>query len=77
MNRKFVNTKLPDEGAMVLTVPQAARLLQISPLRAYQLAKEGKLPAVHFGRSIRIIRASLERLLAEAAEGAGREGGVR
>jgi excisionase family DNA binding protein len=74
MNRKFANTKLPDEGAMVLTIPQAARLLLISPLRAYQLAKEGKIPCVHFGRSVRVVRADLERMLAGAA---GREGGVR
>jgi excisionase family DNA binding protein len=77
MNRKFVNTKLPDEGAMVLTIPQVARYLMISPLRAYQLAKEGKIPCVHFGRSIRVVRATLEKFLADAAEGAGREGGVR
>src|ERR1035437_220430 len=39
MNRKFANTKLPDEGAMVLTIPQVARYLMISPLRAYALAE--------------------------------------
>ena len=61
--------------ALTLTIPQAAKLLQISALRAYALAKQGKIPCVHFGRSVRVVRASLEQLLADAA--AGREGGVR
>jgi excisionase family DNA binding protein len=77
MNRKFANTKLPDEGAMVLTIPQVARYLMISPLRAYALAAEGKIPCVHFGRSVRVVRADLEKMLAGATERAGREGGVR
>lgn len=77
MNRKFANTKLPDEGAKVLTIPQVARYLMISPLRAYALAKQGKIPCVHFGRSVRVVRASLEQMLADAAEGAGSEGGIR
>jgi len=70
MNRKFANTKLPDDGALVMTVPQAARLLQISPLRAYQLAKQGVIPCIRLGRrSVRVPRAALEKLLADAAEG--------
>jgi excisionase family DNA binding protein len=75
MNRKFANTKLPDDGAMVLTVPQVAKYLMISPLRAYQLAKDGVIPCVRFGRSVRVPRQALEQLLADAA--AGREGGIR
>jgi excisionase family DNA binding protein len=73
MNRTFANTKLPDDGAKVLTIPQVARYLLISPLRAYALAKKGKIPCVHFGRSVRVVRADLEKMLAGAAA-ADREG---
>jgi excisionase family DNA binding protein len=64
-----------DSEALTLTIPQAAKLLQISPLRAYALAKQGKIPCIHLGRSVRVVRASLVQLLADAA--AGREGGIR
>ena len=75
MNRKFANTKLPDDGAMVLTVPQVAKYLMISPLRAYQLAKDGVIPSIRLGKSVRVPRQALEQMLADAA--AGREGGIR
>ncbi len=68
MNRKFANTKSADSEAMVLTVPQAARLLQISPLRAYQLAQKGEIPCVRFGRSVRVPRQLLEQRI--------RDGGI-
>jgi excisionase family DNA binding protein len=47
-----------------LTVPDAARELQIPRTRCYELIQRGELPAVRIGeRSIRINRAELERFL--------------
>jgi excisionase family DNA binding protein len=49
-----------------LTVPDAARELQIPRTRCYELIQRGELPAVRIGeRSIRINRAELERFLLE------------
>ena len=49
-----------------LTVPDAARELQIPRTRCYELVQRGELPAVRIGeRSIRINRAELERFLLE------------
>lgn len=47
-----------------LTVPEAARELQIPRTRCYELIAAGELPAVRIGeRSIRVNRRELERFL--------------
>jgi excisionase family DNA binding protein len=48
------------ENRLLLTVPEAARLLRISRNLAYELVAKGELPAVRFGRVIRVPRRSLE-----------------
>ena len=49
-----------------LTVPEAARELQIPRTRCYELIQRGELPAVRIGeRSIRVNRNELERFLLE------------
>lgn len=58
-----------DEGAvtdpnsadpLLLTVPQAARLLGIGTTLAYELTGTGKLPHIRLGRALRIPRRALE-----------------
>jgi excisionase family DNA binding protein len=49
-----------------LTVPEAARDLQIPRTRCYELIQRGELPAVRIGeRSIRVNRRELEKFLLE------------
>ena len=49
-----------------LTVPEAARELQIPRTRCYELIQRGELPAVRIGeRSIRVNRRELEMFLLE------------
>lgn len=48
----------------LLTVPEAAKLLRISRNLAYDLVAQQKLPAVRFGRVIRVPRYSLEEWIA-------------
>lgn len=54
-----------------LTIPEAAIELRISRAYAYQLAREGTLPVVHFGRRVvvpaRALDALLEKRLAEVS----------
>ncbi len=45
---------------LVLTVPEAARLLRISRSLAYELVARGELPAIRLGRAIRIRRLALD-----------------
>jgi len=49
---------------LTLTVPEAARLLGISRVLAYELVRQGKIPALRFGRRLLIPRVALMRLLA-------------
>jgi|HigsolmetaAR206D_1030411.scaffolds.fasta_scaffold41489_1 excisionase family DNA binding protein len=63
-------TDLPE----VLTIDEAARLLRIGRNNAYALARQWLasggahgLPVVRLGRSLRVPRAALQRMLDEAA----------
>lgn len=51
------------EEALTLTVPEVAALLRISRSSAYGAVRSGQIPSLRFGRSIRVPRAALERLL--------------
>ena len=57
----------PAEATLLLTVPEAARLLRLGRNSVYELVACHKLPALHFGRVIRIPRASLEAWVERAA----------
>ena len=50
---------------LLLTIPEAARLLRVSRAQAYQLAARGDLPVVRIGRSVRVRADRLERWLDE------------
>ena len=54
--------------SLTVTVGEAARLLGIGRNLCYQLAKEGKLPAVRLGRRVVISRRGLEQLLEEGTD---------
>lgn len=46
-----------------MSVEEAAKILGISRGLAYEMVRQGKIPALHFGRIIRIPRYALEQLL--------------
>ncbi len=52
------------DDRLTFTVPQVARLLGIGRGLAYELVRQGKLPALRFGRRLLIPRVALMRLLA-------------
>ena len=58
---------MPDD-VLLLTVPEAARLLRIGRNLAYGLVARGEIPAVRFGRTIRVPRTALEQLFEVAGE---------
>ena len=47
----------------VLTVPEVARLLQLSRSKVYELAAKNELPVIRIGRSVRVSLADLVRWL--------------
>jgi excisionase family DNA binding protein len=49
---------------MLLRVSEAATYLRISRSTAYQLIGSGRIPVVRLGRSVRVLRAAFERLVA-------------
>jgi excisionase family DNA binding protein len=48
---------------LVYTVEQAAELLAIGRTAAYEAVRRGELPAIRIGRTLRISRHALERML--------------
>lgn len=68
-----VETVTAADAPEVLTVEEAARVLRISRGVAYALAREWRttqgrsgLPVIELGRSLRVPRAALDRLIAGA-----------
>ncbi len=47
--------KLP----LLLTVPEAARILRIGVSRAYEMAQRGEIPAIRIGHRVRVPRDEL------------------
>lgn len=52
-----------DETKLTLTVPQAAEVLGISRVLAYELVARGELPTVRLGRRVVVPRRALERFI--------------
>lgn len=51
----------------LLNVHQVAAVLKMSRAYVYRLIRHGKLPALHFGKSVRVRREDLIRYLHEKA----------
>lgn len=52
---------------LLLTVPEAAKVLRIGRNLAYQLIRCGQLPAIQLGRKLLVPRHALTRMLEEPA----------
>lgn len=48
---------------LTLTVEEAARLLGVSRGLAYEMARCGRLPVIHFGRRLLVPRHALQEIL--------------
>ncbi len=59
---------MADNDALLLKIPEAARLLDISRGLAYELVARGELPSIRLGRVIRIPRHSLEQWINRRAQ---------
>lgn len=52
-----------EQKELTITVEEAAKRLKIGRALAYQMAREGKLPTLKFGRRLLVSKKALERLL--------------
>lgn len=57
-----------EPAPLLVTVPQAARMLAISRSLVYELIWKGELKPVHIGRSARFTITELERFIADRLE---------
>lgn len=54
-----------DEDVLVLTIPEAAKILRVSPSLVRELLHRGELPCLRLGRRMLVPRRALERLIEE------------
>jgi excisionase family DNA binding protein len=59
----------------LLRIPEAAKILAVSPQRAYELARKDLLPVVHVGRQVRVDPRRLEEWIANGG-GSSKADGV-
>jgi excisionase family DNA binding protein len=60
------------EPVLLLRVPEVARMLGIARSLAYQMARDGRLPAIRIGTAVRVPRRRLEAWIeARSDEAAG------
>lgn len=52
-----------DTESLTITVEEAAKALKIGRGLAYQMAREGRLPTLKFGRRLLVSKKALEQLL--------------
>ena len=52
-----------EEEKLTLSVVQTSRLLGIGRSLTYELIRQGRIPAIRFGRLVRVPRCQLQRLL--------------
>ena len=66
----FPNQRNHDnEPPVLLTVPEAARVLRIGLNRAYQLCRAKEIPSLLIGHTIRVPRQALEEWIKRQGEG--------
>lgn len=53
----------------LLRIPCVARVLNVSEARAYELVREGVLPAVRLGRQVRISEEALRAFIERGGQG--------
>ncbi len=61
---------VPPPDTLVLTVPQVADRLQISPRKVWDLIAYDKLPAMKFGNCTRVSLADLAAYMSKSKQGA-------
>lgn len=59
----------PRADAILLTLPKVAKRLAISEGRAYELARQGKLPTVKVGKYVRVEPAALDTWIVQHRDG--------
>lgn len=69
MARHRPNLSDDREWPFHLSVPQVAKILGISDAKAYQMARNGDLPTIKMGKSIRIPRSRFKEWLDKQSQG--------
>ncbi len=60
-------TKLSTEESLVLDVPEAGRLLNLSRATTYSLVHQGSIPSIRLGKRLVIPKAALMKMLSETS----------
>ncbi len=67
---RLVRAGEPDARPLLLRAEEAAHLLNVGRSTVFQMLADGTLPAVRFGRSVRVRRADIDALIEARVSGA-------
>jgi excisionase family DNA binding protein len=62
---------MSDELSEILTIPEVAKYLRMSPSKVYYLVAQGAIPHLKIGRNVRIRRRDLDKWLVQHVGGNG------
>jgi excisionase family DNA binding protein len=65
LQRALAGLRNGHEEDLLLTIPQVAKQLKVSDYRAYELARQGSLQSVRFGKSVRVKPSAVAEYLAQ------------
>lgn len=63
-----MKSAVSEDGPLLLTSREAAQRLRISERSLWQLAKDGRLPVVRLGRSVRYSISDLQALISRSTQ---------
>jgi excisionase family DNA binding protein len=65
------NPRTEESTEYLMTVEELRRFLAVSRTYAYRMLRDGELPSVRLGRSLRIRKSDLQQFVEEHTEGGG------
>ena len=65
IQRALMGAQGGQEKELLLTVPEVAKQLQLSPYRVYELVRQGVLKSIHLGKSVRVRATAVTEYLAQ------------
>jgi excisionase family DNA binding protein len=63
MDIPSITTTIESPNLQLLTLDEAAKILKVNPTTVGRMVRRGEIASVHYGRSVRIRRADLEKFI--------------
>jgi excisionase family DNA binding protein len=69
MDAISIEPKIENSNLQLMTASEAAKFLMVTPRKVYRMMKDGEIPTVKFGGSVRIRQVDLENFISSHLNG--------